>query len=105
MIVFRVAVSVQDDKLDEATEMFVRLSRVSRNIAGVVHFDILQDPADPTRFVSIEVYEDQAALDRQGELDEVGEVMTAFGRLLVAGPNGTIYHVAATEPWPDEPPA
>lgn len=82
--------------------MFVELSRVSRNVAGVVHFDILQDPERPTRFVSVEVYQDQQALDRQGELPELARVMAAFPRLLADGPHGTKFHVSATEPWPAE---
>ena len=100
MIVYRVAVKVHNDDLAEAQRIFVELARVSRQVPGVLHFDILQDPADATRFVSIEVFEDQAAVDRQGRLPEVGQVMAAFGRLLSEGPDGTIFHVSSTEPWP-----
>lgn len=100
MIVFRVAVQVHDAKLGEARVLFGALTQASRRVPGVVCFDILQDPEQPQRFVSIEVYQDQAALDRQGTLPELAAVMTAFDDLLTEGPDGTIFHVCGTEPWP-----
>lgn len=100
MIVYRVAVNVRPSMLARASSMFDRLTEFSREVPGVLHFDILQDPADATRFVSIEVYEDQAAVDRQSALPEVDQVMAAFDTLLSDGPHGTVFHVSSTEPWP-----
>jgi quinol monooxygenase YgiN len=58
LIVFRVAVTVHEDQLERARVMFGDLSELSRLVDGVVYFDILQDPRQATRFVSIEVYAD-----------------------------------------------
>jgi quinol monooxygenase YgiN len=100
MIVFRVAVQVHQAKIDQARLLFRDLVRASRTVPGVVSFDILQDPNDQARFVSIEVYQDQAALDLQGALPELEAVMTAFDELLAAGPYGIRFQVSASQPWP-----
>ncbi|MEU7835094.1 antibiotic biosynthesis monooxygenase [Nonomuraea sp. NPDC049129] len=44
--------------------MFYELADASRRVPGVINFDILQDPDEPHRFVSIEVYADEEAVDR-----------------------------------------
>jgi quinol monooxygenase YgiN len=100
MILFRVAVQVHDGKVEHARSLFGDLTLASRTVPGVISFDILQDPELTGRFVSIEVYDDQAALDRQADLPELATVMTAFPDLLVDGPSGTIFHVSKYEPWP-----
>ena len=100
MIVFRVAVQVRETKISQAHALFGELTQASRMVPGVVSFDILQDPSEEGRFVSIEVYEDQAALDRQEALPELKTVMAAFNDLLAGRPRGTIFHVTRTEPWP-----
>jgi quinol monooxygenase YgiN len=100
MIVFRVAVQVRDSKIPQACVLFAALTQASRTVLGVRSFDILRDLEQPGRFVSIEVYEDQAALNRQAALPELHTVMAAFDDLLLAGPDGTIFHVASSEPWP-----
>jgi quinol monooxygenase YgiN len=100
MIVFRVAVQVHEAKIGQARALFGELTQASRLVAGVVSFDILQDPHEARRFVSIEVYQDQAALQRQEALPELETVMAAFDDLLTDPPHGTIFHVCRTEPWP-----
>lgn len=100
VIVYRVEVRVRPDQLDQARELFTALAAASRVVPGVVAFDILADPVDPARFVSCEVYRDQAALDAQGALPELEKVMAAFPRLLTGPPDGTKFFVHASEPWP-----
>ena len=100
MIVFRVAVQVREAKVSQARALFGDLTQASRAVPGVISFDILQDPGQVGRFVSIEVYEDQAALDRQAALPELSTVMATFDDLLAGRPSGTIFHVSAAEPWP-----
>ncbi|GAA4462607.1 putative quinol monooxygenase [Phytohabitans houttuyneae] len=100
MIVYRVEVVVRPAELPRARLMFAAVVEQSRQLPGVHHFDILQDPANECRFVSVEVFEDQAAVDRQAELPVVAEVLAAFDGLLVDRPRGAIFHVSATQPWP-----
>jgi quinol monooxygenase YgiN len=100
MIVYRVEVVVRPEELARAQAMFAILVEQSRTVPGVLHFDILQDPVDERRFVSVEVFQDRAAVDRQGELPLVDEVLAAFDELLLEEPRGTEFRVSATEPWP-----
>ncbi|MGD0068325.1 MAG: putative quinol monooxygenase [Streptosporangiaceae bacterium] len=100
MIIYRVAGKVRSHRMEEARRTFAELSTASRAVPGVVSFDIAQDVTDPEIFVSVEVYEDQLAVDRQGELPELHALMACLGDLLADGPHGTIFQVSATEPWP-----
>ena len=100
MIIYRVAGKVRAHRIDEARQTFADLAAASRAVPGVVSFDVAQDVTDPETFVSIEVYEDQPAVDRQGELPELHALMACLGDLLADGPHGTVFHVSATEPWP-----
>ncbi len=100
MIVFRVAIQVRETKISQAHALFTALTQASRRVPGVISFDILHDPGEEGRFVSLEVYQDQAALDRQAALPELETVMTTFDDLLAGRPQGTIFHVTRTEPWP-----
>jgi quinol monooxygenase YgiN len=100
MILYRVTVQVREARLDRARLLLRDLVRASRAVPGVISFDILRDPDNPTRFVSIEVYENQAALDRQAVLPELDTVMAELDDLLTDGPEGTRFQVFAAEPWP-----
>ncbi|MBT2234737.1 antibiotic biosynthesis monooxygenase [Nonomuraea sp. NEAU-A123] len=94
------AVTVDPRHLERARRMFAALAEASRRIPGVINFDILQDPDDPHRFVSIEVYADEDAVDRQGKLPQLHAVMAAFPTVLSAGPEGRKFVVSDSEPWP-----
>jgi quinol monooxygenase YgiN len=100
MIIYRVEVLVRPEELPRMRAMFAALVEQSRSVPGVRHFDILQDPTDERRFVSVEVFEDRAAVDLQGALTMVDEVVATFDESLLEGPRGTVFQVAATEPWP-----
>jgi quinol monooxygenase YgiN len=99
MIVFRVDAQVHAGKVAHARTLFRALTHASRTVPGVISFDILEDPDQPGRFVSIEVYQDQDALDRQGDLPELHTVMHALRDLLTARPDGMKFHVHTAEPW------
>lgn len=103
MIVYRVDVQVRQERIDRALSLFRDLVHASRGTPGVVAFDILPDPETLGRFVSIEVYEDQAAADQQGELPELTTLMAELDDLLTGAPDGTVFHVSRTESWPELP--
>lgn len=100
MIIFRVSGKVYPQKIEEARRKFADLSAASRNVPGVISFDVAQDVTDPEIFISMEVYEDQGAVDRQGDLAELRALMAALDDMLADGPRGNIFHASATEPWP-----
>jgi quinol monooxygenase YgiN len=99
MIVYRVAVTVHPPAIDAARAMFTRLAIASRAVPGVINFDITQDLTNPARFISIEVYQDQAAVDRQGLLPELSEVMAALGHLAAGQLAGRKFFISRSEPW------
>lgn len=100
MIVFRVSGRVKEAMLGEACELFAALSAASRNVPGVISFDVAQDVTDPAVLISTEVYEDEDALARQGGLPELQVLMAALDGLFEERPTGTLFLVSSADPWP-----
>lgn len=99
MLVVRFNVRSQADKVGAVRDVLADVARASRELDGVIHFDVAADVTDPTSFVAIEVFEDRAALDRQEELPEVAAAMTVLETSLAEPPAATIFHVSSSEPW------
>jgi quinol monooxygenase YgiN len=85
---------------DRAAGLLSEVIKPSREVAGVLGFDIARDLVDPDSFIATEVFDDRAALARQEELPQVAAVMAAFPDLLNGDPEATIYHVSS-EPYTD----
>jgi quinol monooxygenase YgiN len=98
MIVIRFKVQCQPGKTEQALEVFRRVIAPSRTIDGVISFDIGRDLADSDSIIATEVFEDQAARDRQEALPEVAKVMSELPQILAAAPEATVYHVSSSEP-------
>lgn len=100
MIVIRFKVQCRPDKVEEALAAFAAVVPPSRETAGVVSFDIGRDVVDPTSIVAVEVFEDEAARERQEALPEVGHVMGSMPDWLAAPPEATVFEVAsAADPF------
>jgi quinol monooxygenase YgiN len=97
MIVLRFAARVLPDRLDEALAAFRAVVAPSRQLEGVISFDVAQDLTDPNTVIAVEVFEDQAALDRQESLPKVGVVMGLLPDALAAPPEATAFQVYAAE--------
>jgi autoinducer 2-degrading protein len=61
VLVVHVHVSVQPDQVEEFLAATDRNARASLDEPGVLRFDVLQDQADPTHVVLVEVYRDADA--------------------------------------------
>ena len=72
MIVLRFKVKCQPDKTEQALAAFRAVIGPSRDLEGVISFDIARDLADPDSIIAVEVFEDEAARERQEALPEVG---------------------------------
>jgi quinol monooxygenase YgiN len=96
MIVIRFKVQVQPDKIDEAAATFAAVVAPSRAIEGVVSFDIARDLVDPNAIIAVEVFDDEAARERQESLPEVGTVMGLLPEILAAPPEATVFQVASS---------
>ena len=97
MLVIRFKVRCQPEKTDRVKAAFRDAIAPSRAVAGVVSFDIARDLADPNSFIATEVFEDQAARDRQESLPEVAKVMAILPESLAAPPEATMFHVSSSE--------
>jgi quinol monooxygenase YgiN len=73
----------------------------SRDVDGVISFDIGRDLADPDSFIATEVFEDRAALDRQESLPVVQTTLGLLEDSLLAEPEATIFQVSSAEPYGD----
>ena len=95
MIAIRFKVQCQPDRIDEALSAFAAVVRPSRELEGVISFDIARDVVDPASIVAVEVFEDAAARERQESLPEVGRVMSLLPEILAAPPEATVFEVSS----------
>lgn len=99
MVVVRFKVKCKPEKIAEAKAAFERVVAPSRQVQGVIHFDIGLDVTDPHSIIATEVFEDQAALERQESLPDVQKIIGQLPDLLAAAPEATLFHVSSSEPW------
>ena len=98
MIVARFKVQCRPERTEEVAAAIAAVEAPSRELAGVVHFDVARSLTDPNTLIAVEVFEDRATLDRQEEQPEVARTMKLFeSGALVAEPEYTIYEVASAE--------
>jgi quinol monooxygenase YgiN len=98
MIVVRFKVQCQPEKTEQVMAAFEQVIAPSRAVDGVISFDIARNLTDPDSFIATEVFEDQAALERQESLPEVGRTLAVLEESLVAEPEATVFHVSSAEP-------
>jgi len=96
MIVIRFKVQCQPDRLEEALAAFAAVVSPSREIDGVISFDVARDVVDPNSILAVEVFEDEAARERQESLAEVGRVMSLLPEIIAAPPEATVFHVSSS---------
>ena len=96
MIAIRFKVQCQPSRLDETLAAFAAVIPPSREVDGVISFDIGRDLADPTAIVAFEVFEDDAARARQELLPEVGRVMSLLPQVAAAPPEATVFQVSSS---------
>jgi len=99
MIVVRFRVRCHPEKAEQAMAAFRGVIAPSRLVDGVISFDMGRDLADPDSFIAMEVFEDQAALERQESLPVTQRTIGLLGEAVVGDLEATIYHVSSSEPW------
>jgi len=95
MIVIRFKVRCQPDRIEEALAAFSAVVPPSRAVDGVISFDVARDVVDPHSLLAVEVFEDDAARERQESLPEVATVMTLLPEIVAAAPEATVFEVAS----------
>jgi quinol monooxygenase YgiN len=96
MLVIRFKVKCRPDKVDEALAAFAAVVPPSRDVDGVVSFDIARDVVDPSSIVAVEVFQDEDARARQESLPEVANVMSLLPTVVAAPPEATIFDVSSS---------
>jgi quinol monooxygenase YgiN len=96
VIVIRFKVHGQPEKVDEALAAFAAVVVPSRGVDGVISFDVARDIVDANAIVAVEVFEDDAARERQESLPEVGRIMALLPGILTAPPEATVFQVSAS---------
>jgi quinol monooxygenase YgiN len=76
MIVARFKVQCRPDCTEEVAVAIAAVEAPSRQLPGVVHFDVARSLTDPNTLVVIEVFEDRDALERQNAQSEVAKVLS-----------------------------
>ena len=99
MIVVRFALKSRSEKTEDVRAALEKVIAPSRQVPGVIHFDIAKDLADHDSFIATEVFEDMEALERQEALPQVQEALAVLGESLAAAPEATVFHVSSSEPW------
>jgi quinol monooxygenase YgiN len=98
MIVARFKVECRPDRSEEFAAAIAAVEAPSRDLPGVVHFDVARSLTDSNVFVVVEVFEDLQALWRQEAQGEVAAVLS----LVEAGAltrefEWTVWEVSASE--------
>lgn len=97
MIVIHFKVQCQPDKSDDLMSALQDVVGPSRRTDGVISFDIGRDLTDPHAFIATEVFEDDAARERQESLPEVGKVLAMLPECLASPPEATLFRVSSSE--------
>jgi quinol monooxygenase YgiN len=96
MIVLRFKVQCRPDQTERALGAFRAVVAPSRKVTGVISFDVARDLEDPNSIIAVEVFEDEAARERQESLPEVATVMGLLPEIVSAPPEATVFQVSAS---------
>jgi quinol monooxygenase YgiN len=97
MMVLVCRMQFQPEKTEQVVAAMEAVLAPSRATDGVISFDLGRDLADPNVVIATEVFEDEAARDRQESLPEVLRVLDMLPDSLAGPPELTIYQVPATD--------
>ena len=81
------------DSREELGALLAQAAETSRGDAGCVSYAFHRDLEDPDRYVSVEVWEDQAALDAHFQAPHLAELFGALGEKLAGAPDIKTYAV------------
>jgi quinol monooxygenase YgiN len=76
MIVARFKVRCRPERSEEVGAAIAAVEAPSRQLPGVVHFDVARSLTDPHTFIVVEAFENHEALERQNEQAEVAAVLS-----------------------------
>ena len=98
MIVVRFKVTCQPNRAEEVAEAMTAVVAPSRELPGVIHFDVARDVTDANALIATQVFADRGAMDRQETQPEVARVVALLEDGALTGPpEWTVYEVTAED--------
>jgi quinol monooxygenase YgiN len=98
MLVVRFKVRCQPGRTGEVAAAMEAVAMASRELPGVVHFDVARDLTDADALIATEVFDDREAMERQEAQPEVARVVELLQSGAASdGPEWTIYEIASSE--------
>lgn len=94
MIVVIFKIRALPGKAELFVETLGRIASASRELEGVISFDIGRDLLDPDSFVATEVFQDSTVLGRQQELPQVAEARDVLANAVAAPPETVMYEIS-----------
>ena len=85
----------QDDKIDATRDALTALVAPTQAEAGCISYHLYQSTEDPTEFVTVEEWEDQAAIDNHFTTEHIGAALAAAPEILAADPKIISYTLVA----------
>ena len=95
MLVVIATLPGKPDKREELAAALTTAAKASRGDAGCVSYAFHVDLEDPDRFVSVEVWQDQASLDAHFQTPHLVELLGKAGDLLAGPPETKFFGVAS----------
>ena len=91
MIKVMATLIARHDKIEETKAALGSLVAPTRAEAGCISYELFQADSDPTEFVTIEEWTDQAAIDGHMASDHIAAALAAAPEILAADPKITNY--------------
>jgi quinol monooxygenase YgiN len=89
MLIVHVQVQVRPESVDAFVEATLENARNSIREPGIARFDVVQQMDDPTRFVLVEVYRDEAATKAHKETAHYAKWRDTVAPMMSAPRTGT----------------
>lgn len=106
MVVVHVHVRVRPERVDELLAATLANAQASVQEPGVLRFDVIQDQADPTHVVLVEVYRDADAPAAHKQTQHYAVWRDTVAELVAAPRESTRFSVVfpvEPERWADQP--
>ncbi len=91
MIKVMATLIAKSDKVDETKAALSSLVAPTTDEEGCISYELFQSTDDPTEFVTVEEWTDQAAIDAHMGSEHIGAALAAAPDILAADPEITNY--------------
>ncbi len=96
MIVVVGRVSTDPSKRAQLVEVAQKVAAASRQEPGCIDYRVFEDTEQPNRFVFVEEWEGEEALQEHFRTSHIAEFMQAIPATITAPPDVKFHHIAST---------